>query len=353
MARSVLMHRLQRLARAALAGATSSAATADHAAMRRRVLRGASALALAGALPVFSRPAFSRNAPPRVLIVGAGLAGLTAAWTLRRAGVHATLFEGSPRIGGRCWSDDSTFADGQVAERGGELIDTTHTHIRALCAELGLELDDLLDAQVPGATGIMVFDGAPYTAAEATRDFMPLLPALSRDAKALGDVLPNYRRHTPAQRALDRMSAAQWIDSRVPGGRRSRFGRLLVNAYTEELGGDPDEISAVTVVSLLAGSPQDRFSPYEESDQRFHIRGGNGQLAERLAAPLSAQIETGSRLVAVGRDSRWASSTDAAARRRRAVRNRRPRRAGAAVFAAAGRRPGRIRLSAAQAALDP
>ena len=68
-----------------------------------------------------------------------------------------------------------------------------------------------------------------------------------------------------------------------PGGPRSRFGQLLVNAYGEELGGDPDEISAVTVVSLLAGSPTDRFSPYEESDQRFHIRGGNDQLVTRLA----------------------------------------------------------------------
>ncbi len=303
MARSVLMHRLQRMARTALAGAVTANGTASGVAARRRFLRSASALALAGAIPCFSRPAFARGAEPRVLIIGAGLAGLTAAWTLRRAGVHATLHEGSPRIGGRCWSDSATFADGQIAERGGELIDTTHTHIRALAAELGLELDDLLDAQVPGATGLMMFDGAPYTAQDADRDFARVLPALAADVEVLGDVLPSYRRHTQGQRALDRMSAAQWIDTRVPGGRRSRFGRLLVNAYTEELGGDPEEISAVTVVSLLAGSPQDRFSPYEESDQRFHIRGGNGQLAERLAAPLSGQIETRSRLVALAREA--------------------------------------------------
>jgi monoamine oxidase len=84
---------------------------------------------------------------------------------------------------------------------------------------------------------------------------------------------------------------------------QSRFGQLLVNAYGEELGGDPDEISAVTVVSLLAGSPADRFSPYEESDQRYHIRGGNDQLVTRLAEKLGGQIETRSRLMALSRSA--------------------------------------------------
>jgi monoamine oxidase len=267
---------------------------------RREFLRRTTALAVAGAgarwIPVAHGAERSH-----VVIVGAGLAGLTAAYELKKAGIRASIIEGSPRVGGRCWSERSAFADGQVAERGGELIDTTHEDIRALAQEFELPLDDLLEAEAPGSLALAFFDGSAYTTADVNRDFAQLLPRLAIDAKALGDDLPTYRKHTAAQRELDRMSAGQWIASRVAGGLQSRFGRLLINAYGEELGGDPDEISAVTVVSLLAGSPTDRFSPYEESDQRFHIRGGNDQLVTRLATQVDGQITTGSRLTGLAR----------------------------------------------------
>jgi monoamine oxidase len=236
-----------------------------------------------------------------VVIVGAGLAGLAAAHALARAGVRATLYEGSPRLGGRCWTERGAFAEGQVAERGGELIDTSHATLRALVPELGLALDDLTATEPAGSEPVVWFGGGPYTAAEMARDFAAVRPAVERDARVLGDALPTFDRHTAAQRQLDRTSAAQWIAANVPGGARSRFGELLVNAYGEELGGDPHEISAVTMVSLLAGSPRDRFSAYEESDQRYHVRGGNDQVVTRLAEPIAGSIETGSRLVAITR----------------------------------------------------
>jgi monoamine oxidase len=265
---------------------------------RRRFLARASAVAAAAALPRWT--AVAAASPPRVVIVGAGLAGLAAAYTLARAGVRATLYEGSARVGGRCWTDRESFADGQIAERGGELIDTSHEAIRALCAQFGLPLDDLIAAEAKGSEPLFYFDGGAYTASDVDRDFDAVRPRLAADAKILGDELPTYDKHTPAQRKLDRMSAAEWIDTRVPGGRGSRLGQLLVNAYGEELGGDPDEISAVTVVSLLAGSPADRFSPYEESDQRYHVRGGNDQIVTRLAQE-AGDVQTRSRLVALSR----------------------------------------------------
>jgi len=300
MARSPLMQLVQRIARDAFVRARADTAHDAPAAKRREFLRRSGALALASAASAWT-PLCASAGQARVVIVGAGLAGLTAAHELAKAGVRATILEGSPRLGGRCWSERSVFADGQVAERGGELIDTTHTAIQALCAGFGLPLDDLVAAEPAGSEAVAFFDGVPYTVADIDRDFAAVLPALSVDAKTLGDDLPTYAAHTTAQRALDRMPASQWIATRVPGGAASRFGQLLVNAYGEELGGDPDEISAVTVVSLLAGSPQDRFSPYEESDQRFHIRGGNDQLVAKLAEHAGGDIQTKCRLVGLAR----------------------------------------------------
>ena len=87
----------------------------------------------------------------------------------------------------------------------------------------------------------------------------------------------------------------------MSGGSSSRLGKLLANAYVEELGGDLDEISAVSVVALLQATPRDRLSPYEESDQRFHTRAGNDALVAALASRVESSIESSARLIACAR----------------------------------------------------
>ena len=103
---------------------------------RRRFLRQ-SGLASLGLLAV---PAQTGAAPAgkarRVLIIGAGLAGLAAAYQLRQAGVAVTLLEARNRVGGRVLTH--TLADGLRLEFGAEWIGASHTRLMALCEELGL-----------------------------------------------------------------------------------------------------------------------------------------------------------------------------------------------------------------------
>jgi monoamine oxidase len=82
---------------------------------------------------------------PRVLVVGAGLAGLRCAELLQRSGVGVELHEASDRVGGRCWSARG-LADGIVAEHGGEHIAPNHRHVIALAQELGFDLEDRMAA---------------------------------------------------------------------------------------------------------------------------------------------------------------------------------------------------------------
>ncbi len=123
---------------------------------------------------------------------------------------------------------------------------------------------------------------------------------VQQQAKALGDTY-GYRGSNKAGRALDRISVAQWIDRHVPGGRASRLGRTLENAYTEEFAVEITQISAVSIVTTLAVSEADEFEPYAGSDQRFHVRGGNDRIVQRLAGDLGARIRTGTRLMALQR----------------------------------------------------
>lgn len=262
---------------------------------RRAVLRLGAGLALSPLLPVTGLAASAR-----IAVVGAGLAGLTAAWRLRQAGHSVEVFEASTRLGGRCYTARGVFADGQIAERGGEFIDTGHKAIRALAAELGLPLDDVLAATPSGTRPLYLFDGASYTLADATRDWRPLYPILRAQAKAAGDF--SYRAAMPAARRLDAMTIPAWVAAYVPGGRSGKLGQLIENAFSEENAADAEAQSALNVITVLAEDARDNFNLYAtDSDQRFHVRGGNDQIPTLLGKKLGERVRTGMVLVGVMR----------------------------------------------------
>ena len=73
-----------------------------------------------------------------IVVVGAGLAGLTAAWELGKAGHRCTVLEARDRVGGRTWSE--RLGNGEVTERGGEYVFPTEFAIRRLAAEVGVPI---------------------------------------------------------------------------------------------------------------------------------------------------------------------------------------------------------------------
>jgi monoamine oxidase len=248
-------------------------------------------------------PSRKVSASPRVVVVGAGLAGLTCAYRLKQAGISATVYEASDRLGGRCWSRRGDFADGQIAEHGGELIDQSHTEIRHLAQELGLTLDNLLSAETNGTEPFYFFDGSPYSFTDATRDIKAIWQAVHRDLSAA--TFPTlYTSFTQRGFELDHMSLAQWIDANVPGGRTSRLGQLLETAYVIEYGADATDQSALNLIYLLGYSGQGQLRIFGPSNEKYHVRGGNDLIVQRLSSALGAgQIITGSVLVAIAQTS--------------------------------------------------
>src|SRR5205085_404985 len=172
--------------------------------VNRREFLKLSAVA-AGALAFQGRTAADPAAAPRVVIVGAGLAGLACAYELKKAGYAAQVFEASDRIGGRCWTIRDAFDQGQIAEHGGELIDQGHTAVRQLAQELGLKLDNLLQAEKNGTDAFYFFDGTPYSYAQAVYDLNGMYQKLHRDVVAAS--YPTlYSGYTPRGYQLDHMS---------------------------------------------------------------------------------------------------------------------------------------------------
>ena len=260
-------------------------------------------LAVAGAGALAGR-AHAAADPGRVVVVGAGLAGLTAAYRLRRAGVLAEVHEASTRLGGRCWSHRG-WDDGQVAERGGELIDQGHVAIRQLAQELGLQLDNLLAGEANGTVPTYWFDGARYTVEDATRDLKAGWQKLHKDVVA-ASYPTTYRLSTQRGRELDAMSIVDWIDETFAGGISSRVGQLLDTAYNIEYGAESAEQSSLNLLYLLGYQGQGNLRIFGKSDEKYHVRGGNDQIPARLGDLLAGQITTGSELVGIRQTAnRW------------------------------------------------
>jgi monoamine oxidase len=314
MARTPLFSRLQQAASVAAEATARNVTTgqiiaerAEQRPGRRDVLKLAGAAGLAaGAATLGARPASaavgarpaSPAGSPRIVVVGAGLAGLTCAYRLKQAGYATTVYEASSRIGGRCWTIRGAFADGQIAEHGGELIDQGHTEIRHLAQELGLNLDNLLAAQANGTDDFYYFDGAPYSFKQATDDLKAIWQQIHSDVTAAP--FPTlYTGFTQRGLALDHMSVRDWINSYVPGGFGSKLGQLLDVAYNIEYGAETTVQSSLNMLYLLGFAGPGNLRIFGKSNEKYHVRGGNDQIPAGLAAQLPGQIVLNQPLTAI------------------------------------------------------
>ncbi len=269
---------------------------------RRDFLKTAGAAAAAVALANSGRVLAA--SAPRIAIVGGGIAGLNAALTLQDAGFASTIYEASGRIGGRMHSDTTSWANGQVSEHCGELIDTTHKTILGLAKRFHIDVVDLSSAQPPQSTETYYFFSRYYTRDQANADFNPVWMAIKKDLNAAG--FPTlYNNFTSAGAALDNLTVHGWIESRVPGGHASPMGQLLDIAYASEYGADTVFQSSLNLVYLLGyQSAPGNFRIFGRSDERYHLAGGNEQLPRAIAAALPPNsIQTGTSLTSIAKNN--------------------------------------------------
>lgn len=257
---------------------------------RRRLLLsalGTSVLApFVGAIPKsYAASRFSGG----VGIVGAGLAGLACAHQLSAKGIAATVYEASDRVGGRCWSLRDFFP-GQVAERGGEFIDTTHVTLRGFANAFGLTLEDV--TKEPGAIAYY-FDGQHYEEAQVVDEFRAFVPALRADLRTLGQ--PTADKFSDADRQLDLTTLSDYLASRGAG----RLIRQVIDvAYTSEYGLETSKQSCVNFLLFVHADRRSKFHPFGVfSDERFHVVEGNDAIAQALANRIPGQVSPRNRLV--------------------------------------------------------
>ncbi|HSA84555.1 MAG TPA: NAD(P)/FAD-dependent oxidoreductase [Nitrospira sp.] len=317
MARTAAFRSLVRLMRAALIAEHRHRSAADvlgatqewalHRMSRRQFLLSAGATGAALALgTVTGFPLRLADTKPlssslSVGIVGAGLAGLACADRLKTRGIRASVYEATARSGGRCWSLRDFFP-GQVAERGGELIDSSHQTVLGYAKRFGLLLED--DHDQSGEV-FYHFLGQRYSESAMVTEFGDFLSIMRGDLNRLSKKVTAHV-HTQADVALDQTNLLAYLEGHNGAGVPATplIKAAIIAAYEAEYGLAAAEQSCLNLLLFIHSDPRSTLTPFSVfSDERFHLVDGNDRIVESLTQVLAEQITYQNRLVRVHRIS--------------------------------------------------
>ena len=222
----------------------------------------------------------------KIAIIGGGIAGLTAAHHLNKAGFKPTIYEAAKRTGGRIMSATNLLAEGITTELGGEFIDSSHKDILGLCKEFNL---NLLDMHAPNEVKKNLvqhdfyFENHRITEKSLIEAIKPYLSIIKKD----GDLVNTGNYKNPALIALDKLSLDEYLQKI---GITGWLYNLLRISYTSEMGLESDTQSCLAFVKLLDNNYENGFDVYGESDERYKVIGGNQKVVDALAKTLEEQI---------------------------------------------------------------
>ncbi|MGH7595773.1 MAG: flavin monoamine oxidase family protein [bacterium] len=226
----------------------------------------------AGTAKFFSRQKTAR--PKKVIVIGAGLAGLTVGYELLQAGHDVTILEARNRAGGRVFTVRE-FADGLHAECGAEWIEHTHDYLFRYIEEFGLSLyrGRFADTEDEG------LQSSPR--ARQTHE------KLKETVKAINP----FEHQKPSHPELDKISFYEFLkQNEAPAEMIEQMQR---------------SVSALMAINIESISALHLLNEYAlpESRASFRIAGGNDLLPKTLAAQLREHIHYSRPVMKIAHDA--------------------------------------------------
>lgn len=210
-----------------------------------------------------------------VIVLGAGLAGLSAARSLEQRGASVTVIEARDRVGGRVVTLRGAFADRQTAEGGADLIEHEQQHVLDLARDLGLKTVRILRSGFgfygPDARGRRSIQAGSRAFSSIGASMAPLVREFH---------LVQRRWDSAVAAALARRSVAQWLDET----HATDVLRARLRGFRGFFLADPEDLSLLPVV--------EQFADWETPgrDAMYRIAGGNDRLATGIARRLRGRL---------------------------------------------------------------
>ena len=267
---------------------------------RRRLVGGAAAAAAAGALGWPSQPRAAAAIHPRgrrvdVAVVGAGLAGLTAARQLVRAGRSVVVFEADERVGGR--TENRSLGNGKISELMGEYVGPTQDRVLELAADLGVPTFKTYNQ----GNNVLYFDGTRSTYDPSTSPIPPI-PGVAQELVTAILTLDSMASQVPVAapweapnaRDWDSQTLETWKEANLPSaGSRALFD-AAINAIW---GADARDFSLLYALWYIAaaGNTQNpgsliRLVSTDGGAQDSRFVGGSQLISIKLAEQLGRKV---------------------------------------------------------------
>src|SRR3954454_11971630 len=267
---------------------------------RRGVIVGGAAGAVGAALAAGTDPVEAARRRPRrppsvdVVVIGAGLAGLTAARAIRAKGHSVAVLEARRRVGGR--NLDHPIGGGRVVELGGEWAGPGQDKVLALAKELGVAT---FDAYADG-------DSVYYRSGQRqtySGDIPPANPASLVELESTILQLNQMAAEVPADKpwsaphagAWDVVTVADWIQENNHTAEARDLAALAIRGIYGEEG---TQISLLDLLSAITGVGGD-FNTMIGAAQTIRFAGGPQQLSRRLASRLWSAVKLGAAVAAI------------------------------------------------------
>lgn len=259
---------------------------------RRQFLKGtlaASAGLLISQTPAWGRPRLGRDSKKRVVVIGAGFAGLSCAFELKAAGYDVSVLEARDRVGGRVLSfnpgNKNEFIKGRNIEGGAELIGSNHPCWVNYKDQFKFEWWDVTEDEGEVESPVVI-DGKLLSWEEGKKIWEEMEEGLSKMNELAAKVLEDEPWNSPDAAKLDAMNTAAWIES-LEVSKLCKRG-MWIN-QTSDNGQDAGKQSLLGQLAAVKGGGLEKF--WKESEV-YRCQGGNDSLARKLYEGIGADRVT-------------------------------------------------------------